>query len=108
MGYGIIKKDNGLTLIELLIALVVSGILIAALYRTVINQQKTYTVQEQVAETQQNLRVAIDQMTREIRMAGYGKPLTSNPPIFPMAANGGPFNNVINPVNDDRVNTVFS
>ena len=106
MRYGIIRKDSGFTLIELLVALVVSSALIAALYRTLISQQKTYSVQEQVAETQQNLRVAIDQMTREIRMAGYGKPLTSNPPIFPMAANGGPFNNVINPVNDDQVTII--
>ncbi len=106
MGYGIIKKDNGLTLIELLIALMVSGVLIAALYRTVINQQKAYTVQEQVAETQQNLRVAIDRMTREIRMAGYGNPLMSNTPIFPMTAKNGPFTNVINPTNDNQVTIV--
>src|SRR4030043_127343 len=72
MNASVFKKKNGLTLIELLIALVLSSILIAALYRLFISQQKTYTVQDQVADMQQNIRVAIDQMTREIRMAGYG------------------------------------
>jgi len=71
MNASVFKKKNGLTLIELLIALVLSSILIAALYRLFISQQKTYTVQDQVADMQQNIRVAIDQMTREIRMAVY-------------------------------------
>jgi prepilin-type N-terminal cleavage/methylation domain-containing protein len=66
------RKDKGVTLIELLIALVISGILIAAVYRTFIGQQKAYTVQEQVVDMQQNVRVAINRMMREIRMAGFG------------------------------------
>lgn len=72
MVWFLFKKKRGVTLIELLIALVMSGILIAALYRVFISQQKIYTVQDQVVDIQQNLRIAIDQMTREIRMAGYG------------------------------------
>jgi len=67
-----LKNKNGVTLIELLIALVISALLIAALYRTFIGQQKTYTVQEQVVDTQQNVRVAINKMMRDIRMAGFG------------------------------------
>lgn len=65
-----LKKSSGVSLIEILIALVLSSILIAALYRTFISQQKTYTVQDQIAESQQNARVAIQQMTMQIRMAG--------------------------------------
>jgi prepilin-type N-terminal cleavage/methylation domain-containing protein len=67
-----LKNKNGVTLIELLIALVISALLIAALYRTFIGQQKTYVVQEQVVDTQQNVRVAINKMMRDIRMAGFG------------------------------------
>jgi hypothetical protein len=44
----------------------------AAVYRTLITQQKTHTVQEQVSDMQQNVRAAMGQMTKEIRMAGYG------------------------------------
>lgn len=66
------SKNKGVTLIELLIALGISSILVAALYRTFIGQQKTYIVQEQVVDMQQNVRVAINRMMREIRMAGFG------------------------------------
>jgi prepilin-type N-terminal cleavage/methylation domain-containing protein len=77
-----ITKVKGLTLIELLIAMAISAILIAAIYRTFIGQQKAYTVQEQVVDMQQNARVAINRMMREIRMAGFGN--VSN--LLPFAA----------------------
>jgi type II secretory pathway component PulJ len=63
-----------LTLIELVVALAISFIVIAAVYRTFTSQQKTYTVQDQVAEAQQNARVAVNILMRDLRMAGYGKP----------------------------------
>ncbi len=67
-----LNNKNGVTIIELLIALVISALLVAALYRTFVGQQKTYIVQEQVVDMQQNVRVAINKMMREIRMAGFG------------------------------------
>jgi len=72
MGWSVFSKKKGLTLIELLIALVLSSILIAALYRIFISQHKIYGIQDQVVDMQQNVRIAMGQMTREIRMAGYG------------------------------------
>ena len=63
---------KGITLIELLVALTISGILVAGIYRTFIHQQHTYTVQDQVVDMQQNVRLAINRMTRELRMAGFG------------------------------------
>jgi prepilin-type N-terminal cleavage/methylation domain-containing protein len=66
------KSKEGVTLIELLIAMLISAILVAGIYRTFIHQQKTYATQEQVADMQQNVRVAINRMMREIRMAGFG------------------------------------
>ena len=65
-------NKRGLTLIELLVVLVISSVLIAGIYRTFIGQQHTYTVQEQVVDMQQNVRMAINQMVRDIRMAGFG------------------------------------
>jgi len=94
MGWVVFKKKKGLTLIELLIALALSSILIAALYRIFISQQKTYTVQDQVVDIQQNLRIAIGQMTREIRMAGYG----GN--ILDIFGNINGFTNIITPANN--------
>jgi len=72
MGWNIFKKDRGVSLMETLIVLVMMSFLIAAAYRTFIGQQKVYTLQEQVADAQQSVRVAMDRMTREIRMAGFG------------------------------------
>ena len=63
---------KGITLIELLVALSVSALLVAGVYRTFISQQHTFTVQEQVVDMQQNVRLAITGMTRELRMAGFG------------------------------------
>jgi prepilin-type N-terminal cleavage/methylation domain-containing protein len=66
-------NKKGITLIELLIALVISAILIAGIYKTFISQQRTYAVQDQVVEMQQNVRAAINKMLREIRMTNFGR-----------------------------------
>lgn len=63
-------KEKGLTLIELLVAVALSGIVISAIYSVYISQQRSYNIQEQMAEMQQNVRVAMDTMVRDIRMAG--------------------------------------
>lgn len=68
-----LQGTKGLTLVELLVALVLSSLLIAALYETFVKQHKTYTIQEQVVDTQQNVRAAIVRMSREIRMSGFGR-----------------------------------
>jgi prepilin-type N-terminal cleavage/methylation domain-containing protein len=94
-------KKNGLTLVELLIALVLSSLLTAALYRIFISQEKIYTVQDQVADMQQNARIAICQMTREIRMAGYGGNILG---IF---GNVNGFTNIITP-SSDAITVIFA
>jgi len=76
-GWSVSRESRGLTLIELLIALVLSSLLTAVLYRAFIGQRRTDTVQDQVADIQQNVRIAMGQMTREIRMAGYGGDMLS-------------------------------
>jgi type IV pilus assembly protein PilW len=71
------SNKKGLTLVELLVAMAISGIVAGAIYTAFQSQQKSYLVQDQVAEMQQNLRAAMDIMVREIRMAGYD-PQSSN------------------------------
>ena len=66
-----IKSNRGLTLVELMIAVAISGIVAGAIFTAFQSQQKSYLIQDQVAEMQQNLRAAMDIMVREIRMAGY-------------------------------------
>ena len=89
----LLRKNKGVTLIELLVALVITGILVAAIYRTFIGQQKTYTVQEEVVDMQQNVRAAINQMMTEIRVAGFGNVSM----VLPVTIAGKTFNDVVNP-----------
>jgi type IV pilus assembly protein PilW len=66
-----VHKENGFTLIELLAGILISAILLAGLYSVFFSQQIAFSAQEQVAEMNQNIRAALDLMTREIRLAGY-------------------------------------
>ena len=88
-------KEKGVTLIELVVALAISAILIAGIYRAFIHQQKSYATQEQVADMQQNVRVAINRLMREIRMAGFGNVQDVLPVTFPGV--GRTYPNIVNP-----------
>jgi len=71
MYYSIENKESGFTLVELLIAMTIGLIILAALSSTFLMQRKIFDDQEQIVEMVQNARAAMDMMTREIRMAGY-------------------------------------
>jgi type IV pilus assembly protein PilW len=62
---------SGFSLVELLVAMAITGAVMAAVFKIYTTQQDSYVLQEQVAEMQQNGRTAKYVMTREIRMAGY-------------------------------------
>lgn len=62
---------KGFTLVEVLIALAISGLLMTAVYSAFQSQQKSYLAQDQVAEMQQNIRAALSAVMQELRMAGY-------------------------------------
>ncbi len=66
-----LNNNKGFSLLELLMALALASMVMAGIYSTYLNQQKSYSVQEQVAAAQQSLRAAIFIMGREIRMAGF-------------------------------------
>jgi len=97
-----LRACKGLTLIELLVAMAISSILIAAIYRTFMGQHKTYTVQEQVVDMQQNVRVAINRMMREIRMAGFGNVID----ILSLSGGVNGFTQVITPGSNSFGNTI--
>jgi prepilin-type N-terminal cleavage/methylation domain-containing protein len=81
------SNQKGITLIELLIALVICGMVVAATYRLFIAQNKAYIVQDQVADVQQNIRSVMELMVRDLRMAGYDDDTTPDTrviiPVFP-------------------------
>ena len=62
--------DQGFTLLELLVVILILGVVMAGVYSVYTSQQKSFLIQEDVAEMQQNLRAAMFSMVREIRLAG--------------------------------------
>jgi prepilin-type N-terminal cleavage/methylation domain-containing protein len=65
------KNESGITLLELLVALIIFGIVTGGSYRFFVAQSKAYTVQDQVVEIQQNIRSAMEILLRDLRMAGF-------------------------------------
>ena len=74
MPYSETVREPGFTLLELLIAMAIALVVITSIASAFISQRKTYAMQEQISEMQQNARAAMDIMSREIRMTGYGVP----------------------------------
>ena len=64
-------NDRGFTLIELMIAMAIAGIVAAAILMAFNSQQKTQVSQQLVVEMQQDLRAALYLMQQDIRMAGH-------------------------------------
>jgi type IV pilus assembly protein PilW len=76
-------KERGVTLVELMIVVCMLGMVVAAMYNMFTFQQKSYSVQDNVVVMQQNARVGLEYMVKEIRMAGYipeGIPPNNNEP----------------------------
>ena len=64
-------NQKGVTLIELLVALVIAAITLAGVYRVFISQTRSYAVQDQVMEVQQSVRSAMEILLRDLRMTGF-------------------------------------
>jgi type IV pilus assembly protein PilW len=64
------NRNDGFTLVEMLVAMAIGAIVMAAVYSTYSTQQKSYILQEQVGAMQQNIRASMYYITRDIRMAG--------------------------------------
>src|SRR4030065_1522819 len=75
-----IFSEAGFTLIEMMSAFLILIIAMTAAYATFEFQHASFTVENRVAETQQNLRAAIEVMSRDIRLAGDGTPSQGRPP----------------------------
>lgn len=63
--------EQGLTLVELMVAIVMGFVLIAGVVTVFIANKQTYRMQDALARNQENARFAIMTMTRDIRNAGY-------------------------------------
>ena len=69
-----LKSKTGVSLLEVLIALAITGVVTLAVFRAYITQHKNYMAQDDITEIQQNARVVIDELSRHVRMAGNNMP----------------------------------
>ncbi|MFC3114316.1 PilW family protein [Cellvibrio fontiphilus] len=65
------KKQLGLSLIELMIAITLGLILITGVLQVFISSKTVYTTQQALSRIQETGRLAVDFLARDIRMAGY-------------------------------------
>lgn len=65
------RRMRGLSLIELLIAVVLGSLVVAAVGNVYLSSTRTYRTQEGLARLQEGARFAFETMTYDIRMAGF-------------------------------------
>lgn len=66
-----LRRVGGFTLVEVIIALFIGGLLMSAVYLTMISGQKSSAGVERKVAAQQDVRAALDIMAMEIGMASY-------------------------------------
>jgi len=71
MTLSVTKKQRGLSLIELMIAIVLGLFITAGMIQLFIHSKQSYRVQENLSRVQENGRFAMEFLARDIRMAGY-------------------------------------
>jgi len=68
---GMAKGMRGVTLIELMIALLIGSILVLGLVQVFSASRSAYQLSQGIARNQESSRFAIDFLTRDLRMAGH-------------------------------------
>lgn len=76
------RPQGGLSLVELMIALVLGTFIIAAVIQVFAASRLTYTMSDGLARAQENARYAMEVVNRDLRMAG-GDPICAGSPIEP-------------------------
>lgn len=65
------KQQSGMTLIEVMIALTLSLVLTGGVIQLFLTSKQTFRMNEALARVQESGRLALDSLSRELRMAGY-------------------------------------
>ncbi|ARU27615.1 hypothetical protein CBR65_09340 [Cellvibrio sp. PSBB006] len=65
------RKQAGLSLIELMIAITLGLILMAGVIQVFLSSRVTFATQQAMSRVQETGRLAVEFMARDIRMAGY-------------------------------------
>jgi type IV pilus assembly protein PilW len=65
------KGEKGVTLIELMVAMLIAIVIVAAAFTILMTSNKATMATEQVADTQQNARLAMELISQDIKLAGF-------------------------------------
>jgi prepilin-type N-terminal cleavage/methylation domain-containing protein len=71
-----LTSDRGYTIVELLIAMAIVGIVLTGIYDLVVSSSRTYLAQNAIVEMQADGRAAMDFVARELRLT-FGNPTIS-------------------------------
>jgi type IV pilus assembly protein PilW len=110
------QAEEGMTLIEIVVATVVTAIVVTAAMTVVATSNKATQVNEQTVDTQQNVRLAMELISQDIKLAGFNMtspvgactvgPLALPAPIVPGDNVPGGAVGAINDVGPDTVRLV--
>lgn len=93
----VLGNQQGFTLVELMAAVLITVVIVAAMMTTVVTSNRANVVNSQVADTQQNVRLAIDLLSRDIKLAGFNYNAT-DPATAPVGACNATIGIVTKPV----------
>jgi type IV pilus assembly protein PilW len=68
----LLQGTRGMTLVELMFGMVIAMIVIAAAYTVMTGSQKATNLNDHTTQMQQNVRIAMDLLTQDLKMAGFG------------------------------------
>lgn len=77
-----LRDQRGFSLPEVLIAATIMLVIMGAVMSLFLGSQRTARVETDFGDVQDNLRLAMDQLSKDVRMAGF---LTVEPPIVPVS-----------------------
>jgi len=70
----IVESERGFSLLEVLISIMITLIVMGAVFGLLTRGQKTFQREPEVADLQQSARTVLDLVTRDILQAGAGLP----------------------------------
>ncbi len=91
------RNQQGFTLVELMAAVLITVVIMAATMTTVVTSNRANVVNSQVADTQQNVRLAIDLLSRDIKLAGFNYNAT-DPATTSVGACNATIGTIVKPV----------
>jgi type IV pilus assembly protein PilW len=98
-----VLPERGFTLVEVMISIVIASVIVAAGYTILTTAHKATISNERAVGTQQNIRVAMEVIARDIKQAGFGMPMAPSTPVGGAAGNcaAGGANVAIRPVDNN-------